>query len=195
VPGLYQTFDSWKSSELVTHASFLTSILRRAYATTKPVSRPKAHTGRTTTAARKAPTTSKTKAAKKPAAKKTTPKAIPKATPKATPKTKSISKPKAKPRIKPKPKSAKKAKAKPKTKRKVVTTAVKDKKSIKDLKVVALKPPHGTPSTAWMVFCAEAVKSNAGGGAFAPTIKEAAAEFKNLSPERLEVLFRSVVTD
>ncbi len=199
---LYNTFEPRKSFDYAPDDSFLTSIIRRAYATTKPVSRPKAHTGRTTTAARKAPTTSKTKAAKKPAVKKTSPKSIPqdgtKADPKTRSKAKTTAKPKAKPRIKPKPTSAKKAKAKPKSKLKALTKEerkeAKDKKVIKDLKVLALKPPHGTSSTAWTVFNSEVVKSHAGGGAFGQTIKESAAQFKNLSPERLEVPSKSHVT-
>lgn len=193
VVALHDTFDSRKPIGVALNDSFLSSIIRRTYATTtKPVSRPKAHTGRTTTAARKAPTTSKTKAAKKPAVKKTAPKAIPKDGPEAVPKTKpkarTTAKPTAKPRIKPKPKSAKKAKAKPKSKRKTLTQVEKDEKLHKDLKAAALKPPHGTPATAWTVFNAEAVKSNGVGGGFAQAIRESAAQFKNLSPERLEVL-------
>jgi len=197
---LYNTFDPRKSIGFANNDSLLTSIIR-TYATAKPVSRPKAHTGRTTTAARKAPTTSKTKAAKKPAVKKTAPKAIPKtkstAKPRATstakPRAKSTAKPKAKPRIKPKPTSAKKAKAKPKPKRQKLTPVEKRDNLIKELKKAALKPPHGTSSTAWTVFNGETVKSKsgelkAGRGAFAQTIKDAAAGFKNLSPERLEVL-------
>jgi hypothetical protein len=201
---LYNTLDLRKSIGFANNDSLLTSIIR-TYATAKPVSRPKAHTGRTTTAARKAPTTSKTKAAKKPAVKKTAPKAIPKtkstAKPRATltakPRAKSTAKPKAKPkakpRIKPKPTSAKKAKAKPKPKRQKLTPVEKRDNLIKELKKAALKPPHGTSSTAWTVFNGETVKSKsgelkAGRGAFAQTIKDAAAGFKNLSPERLEVL-------
>lgn len=151
----------------------------RTYAT-KPVSRPKAHTGRTTTAARKAPTTSKTKAAKKPAPKTTAPKAIPRA------------KPKAKPRIKAKPKRAKTAKAKPKPRtKKVLTEDQKKTATIRDLRAAALKAPTGSASTAWAVFSQERIKQTNSGGlaALGPAMKEASTAFKNLSPERLEVCF------
>lgn len=153
-----------------------TSIRRRNFATDRPVSRPKAHTGRTTTAAKKAPTTSATKAAKKPAVKKTSAKAIPK------------TKSKAKPRIKAKPNLAKKAKAKAKAKpkpKKPLTEAQKTKKVIADLKVTALTPPGRIPSTAWSVFTNENLKK--GSGSVATQMKDLAARWKNVSPEQLEV--------
>ncbi|KAL6717837.1 hypothetical protein ACLMJK_003922 [Lecanora helva] len=146
----------------------------RTYAT-KPVSRPKAHTGRTTAKPRKAPTTSKTKAAKKPAAKKTSPKAKPKA--KST----------AKPRSKPKRKAAKKTKAKPKPKRKVLTEAEKNARTIRDLKATALKPPTGVPGSAWQVLLTEKQRDKQSPErGFNERVKSASAEFKGLSPERLE---------
>jgi len=163
----------------------ITSLLNRSYAT-KPVSRPKAHTGRTTAASKRTPTTSATKAAKKPAPKKTTPKAKP------------TVKSKAKPRIKAKPKPKKKAKAKPKPKpkRKVLTDAQKtakaDKKkkeNIKKLRETALTPPHGTPASAWSVLLAETVKAPGGAaaGALGATSKAASTKFRQLTPEQLEV--------
>ena len=186
VPALYNVFQPQHDSNLKTRSSLITPVLRRTYAQ-RAVSRPKAHTGRTTTAASKAPTTSKTKAAKKPAPKKTTPKAVPKA------------KSKAKPRIKPKPKPAKKrakAKAKPKPKKsklkkpkKVLTDAQKSALIKKQLKATALSPPHGVASTTWQVFTSErmrpdndAVKINLGG-----LMKKASADYKELTPEQLEV--------
>lgn len=164
--------------------SLVTPLARRTYAQ-KPVSRPKAHTGRTTTAARKAPTTSKTKAAKEPAVKKTSPKAVPK------------TKSKAKPRIKPKPKP-RKAKAKPKLKRKVLSEKQKaaratqhSKDQIKALKEEALlSTPKGLPATAWTVFSSEKFKSSTDTGGrsnLGSTVKALAPEFKKFEPERLEV--------
>lgn len=185
VPALYNVFQSQHHFGLVIKSSLITPILRRTYAQ-RAVSRPKAHTGRTTTAARKAPTTSKTKAAKKPAPKKTTPKAVPKA------------KSKAKPRIKPKPKPAKKAKAKakPKTKpkpkpkkpKKVLTEVQKSALIKKQLKATALKPPHGVASSTWGVFLAEKLRADsaAAGANFGGVIKAAGVEYKQLTPEQLE---------
>lgn len=183
VPALYNVSQSQHFSDLVSKYRLGAPALSRAYAQ-RAVSRPKAHTGRTTTAARRAPTTSKTTAAKKPAPKKTTPKAVPKA------------KSKAKPRIKAKPKPAKKKKAKPKAKpkakkpKKVLTEAQKKALTLKKLKVIALKPPSGVAPTAWGVFFSEklkaisgiAVQRNLGG-----ISKEASAEYKQLTPERVEV--------
>ncbi|MCJ1459933.1 hypothetical protein MMC28_010312 [Mycoblastus sanguinarius] len=155
-------------------STFVTPLIYRTYAA-KPVSRPKAHTGRTTTAARKAPTTSKTKAAKKPVAQKTSPKARPKA--KST----------GKPRIKPKPRPGKKPTAKPKSKKKALTDTQKDALKIKELKVKALVPPHGSHTTAWGVFMAEHAKIPGNGGPkIASSSKVASGKFKELTPERLE---------
>ena len=186
VPALYNVFQSQQYSHFAFERHLGTLILRRTYAQ-RAVSRPKAHTGRTTTAARKAPTTSKTKAAKKPAPKKKTPKAVPKA------------KSKAKPRIKPKPKPAKKkkrAKAKPKPKpkvkkpKKVLTEAEKLALTKRKLKTTALKPPSGAPHTAWTVFLGEKAKATntAGGKGHAASVaKGASAEYKQLTPEQVEV--------
>ena len=177
VASLYSSFQFQNILDLGLSHDSLRLHSCRGYAT-KPVSRPKAHTGRTTSAARKAPTTSKTKAAKKPATKTKTPKAKPTATSKA------------KPRIKAKPKRAKKAKAKPKPKKKkVLTEAQKKAAAIKELKIAALKSPDGTPSTAWMVYSQERLRNNQTNGParLGSSMTEASAGFKNLSPEQLEV--------
>lgn len=180
VPALYNVFQSQNYSDFYI-SRLMNPALRRTYAQ-KAVSRPKAHTGRTTTAARKAPTTSSTKAAKKPAPKKTTPKAVPKA------------KSQAKPRIKPKPKPAKKkkakAKAKPKPKvkkpKKVLTEEQKIALTKKKLKETALKSPPGIPQSTWVVFVSEKLKGATGNNLGGLT-KAASAEYKKLTPERLEV--------
>ena len=182
VPALYNSSQSQQYTDPASISHLRTLILRRSYAQ-RAVSRPKAHTGRTTTAAKKAPTTSKTKAAKKPAPKKTTPKAVPKA------------KSKAKPRIKAKPKPAKKkkAKAKPKPKpkvkkpKKVLTAAQTLALTKKKLKATALTIPHGVQSTAWGVFSAEKVKALRGTGRLADIMKQASGEYKQLTPEQVEV--------
>lgn len=177
VPALYNVFQSQHYSDFALNPSLITPILRRTYAQ-RAVSRPKAHTGRTTTAARKAPTTSKTKAAKKPAPTKTTPKAVPKA------------KLKPKPRIKPKPKPAKKKKAKAKPKpKKVLTEAQKSALTKKQLKETALKPPRRGNSSTWNVFSAEKIRADkpATRDSFTEVVKEASAEYRQLTPELLEV--------
>ena len=183
VPALYNVFQSQNYSNLILKTTLITPILRRTYAQ-RAVSRPKAHTGRTTTAAKKALTTSKTKAAKKPAPKKTTPKAVPKA------------KSKAKPRIKTKPKPAKKkkAKAKPKPKakkpKKVLTEDQKTALTKKQLKATVLKPPTKIASTTWSVFLAEKVRGVDGASArntLGDLARAASAEYKKLTPEQVEV--------
>ena len=183
VPALYNVFQSQHYSNLVLQYRSNTPNFSRTYAQSAK-SRPKAHTGRTTTAARKAPTTSKTKAAKKPAPQKKTPKAVPKA------------KSKAKPRIKAKPKPAKKkkAKAKAKPKRKVkkpkLTEAQKAAALKKKLTATALKPPHGLAYTAWQVFAVQKMKATEGGISsknIGPVMKNASAEYKQLTPEQVEV--------
>lgn len=191
VPALYNVSQSQHFSDFVLKYRLGTPALSRAYAQ-RAVSRPKAHTGRTTTAARKAPTTSKTTATKKPAPKKTTPKAVPKAKSKAKPRIKA----KAKPRIKAKPKPAKKKKAKPKPKpkakkpKKVLTEAQKKALTLKKLKVTALKPPSAGAHTAWLVFVTEklnAVEGSTASRNLGGITKEASAEYKQLTPERVEV--------
>ena len=191
VPALYNVSQSQNYSGLVFKYRLSTPAFHRTYAQ-RAVSRPKGHTGRTTTAARKAPTTSKTKAAKTPAPKKTTPKAVPKA------------KSKAKPRIKPKPKPAKKrkakAKAKPKRKvkkpKKVLTEAQKSAQTKTQLKKTALKAPHALPFSAWTVFLAEKIRAaetmrvasaDARKGVFGDLVKEASADYKQFTPEQVEV--------
>ncbi|KAL9133851.1 MAG: hypothetical protein Q9175_004971 [Cornicularia normoerica] len=185
VPALYNVFQSQHYSNLVLKSSLVTPKLCRTYAQ-GAVSRPKAHTGRTTTAARKAPTTSKTKAAKKPAPKKTAPKAVPKA------------KSKAKPRITPKPKPAKKKKAlkakpKPKAKvkkpKKVLTEAQKSALTIKQLKATALKPPHEVAATTWGVYLSEQFKgadSATIGHNLGSLVKGASVGYRTLTPEQVE---------
>ena len=181
VPLVCSISQSFDNPDLFHYANSTKITPYRTYATT-PVSRPKAHTGRTT-AARKAPTTSRTKAAKKPAPKTKTAKQAPKAKSTAKPKT----------RAKPKRKPATKAKAKPKPRKQRALTDEQKKKAeekkkradINKLKAAALKPPQGISDTAWAVFMGEFFK--AGNGSLPTQSKDASAQFKNLDPERLEV--------
>lgn len=164
---------------------YLSPLRSQSYAD-QPVSRPKAHTGRTSATQRRAPTTSATKAAKKPAPKRTAPKAIPNA------------KSNAKPTLKPKPKPRKKAKAKPKPRRKVLTdkqktaqAAKQRREKVKDLKEKArLNAPKPLPSSAWVVFSVERTKAHVGGTngkKLTEVIKESAAQYRAMTPEQLEV--------
>ena len=170
VTAFYDAFQTRHLFGLARQSRLVIPIFRRAFAD-KPVSRPKAHTGRTTTAARKAPTTSKTKAAKKPA-----------------PRTKAAKgRPKAKPKAKPKPKPARKAKAKPKGKPKVLTAAQKEAATIRLLRAAALTPPKNLPATAWTVFAGDSVKDGGGSIGNRETMAKMSQEFRQFTPERLEV--------
>ena len=179
VPAFYSTGLLRQDANSKNGCSLIVPVIRRAYATERPVSRPKAHTGRTTTSPRKkaAP---KAAATKKPAAPKKPTKSKPK--PKARPKTKA------------------KAKPKPKPRRRVLTDqqkakriATKENLDIKKLKELALAPPTQLPSTAWLVVIQQTVKDgDAGKGLDARkrlggSAKAAAAKYKSLSPEELEV--------
>lgn len=148
-------------------------LIARCYATDKPVSRPKAHTGRPTS-------TRKPKDA-----------AVPKKATKTAAKTAKKPKTKAKSRIKPrsktKKKTKKKTKAKPKSKPKKKLTeqqkadvAAKKKRSdLKALKELAMQPPTLKPKSVWLVMLAE----KSGGS---PS-KNVSAEYHNLSTEDREV--------
>lgn len=162
--------------------------IERCYATSKPVSRPKAHTGRTTSTRKP-----KAAAAPKPAAKtKATTKKSTTAAKKSAPKKAAA-----------KPKTKSKAKAKPKRKRagrKGLTEAQKSKvvakKKVSDLKALketALKPPTGKPATAYLVYYVEKAQTKASTETIPTLAKTAGAEFKNLSTERREVSIHSLL--
>ncbi|KAL8728809.1 MAG: hypothetical protein Q9181_005213 [Wetmoreana brouardii] len=159
-----------------------TSIRHRAYAT-KAVSRPKAHTGRTTSAPRKkaaattneATTSAPAKPAKKSAAKKAKPK--------------SKSKPRTKAKSTKARKKSKKAKAAPtKKKRNAQTPEQKSRLAIKELKVKALTPPKKLPYTAFAVLLAEKTKEDrrpVGKGAESVT-KDCGTKYRSFTPEERE---------
>lgn len=162
----------------------LPSPIARCYATDRPVSRPKAHTGRSTST-RKPKAPAAPKKATKTAAKKVT---------------KTVKKPAAKKTVK-KPKAKTKTKAKPKTKkrvRKVLTekqkaeVVTKKKRSdLQALKELALKPPHSKPATAYLVFHQEHSKGQS--GLVSTLTKAAAMGYRNLSTERREVCIIEVI--
>ena len=162
----------------------------RNYATIQaPVSRPKAHTGRTPASKKKAvPTktvsvespalvkvTAKKPTPKKPATKKTTTKkATP--TPKTKPKVKAKTKSKAKKVVKKKPRTV--------SERQIKLRAAKTRHAnLVELKKTALETPKPLPDTAWTVLLVESQTGKSGG--FKP--KEYSAVYKNLSPEEREV--------
>ncbi|KAL8696398.1 MAG: hypothetical protein Q9201_007676 [Fulgogasparrea decipioides] len=159
-----------------------TSTRHRAYAT-NAVSRPKAHTGRITSAPRKkvaataseATTSGPAKAGKKPVAKKA--------------KSKSKSKPRTKAKSTKARKKSKKAKAAPaKKKRKAQTPEQKSRLAIKELKVKALTPPKKLPYTAFTVLLAEKTKEErrpVGKGGESVT-KECSTKYRSFTPEERE---------
>ena len=163
---------------------------RRNYAT-RPASRPKAHTGRTTSSPRKkkssatvAPDSGSTKTV---AVKTRKPKATTGA--KAKPKAKTKAKPKAKPKAKTKAKAKAKPARKVKTAKKELTEEQLAKvektaqsRKIRELKKVALRTPKLLPATAYIVVASELAK-----GTHALEGKAAAEKYRNLVPEELEV--------
>lgn len=167
----------------------ITPISYRTYAD-RPVSRPKAHTGRTTATRRKKATTvvTGTKAAEKSssdASKKVT---VKKAKTKAKPKPKSKSKAstgkrsKAKSKPKPKPKVKKVLTEKQKD----LLTLKKEREKIKELKTAALTPPKRTYLSPWIILVSEKSKGrkdppNTG------NMQSLAQEYRALSPEGVEV--------
>lgn len=168
----------------------------------KPVSRPKAHTGRTTSSPRtkKPKTVTKTTegspdtAVKKVAEPRAKASPKPKATKKPKVKKPKVKKPKARKPAAKKP-AAKKPKVKPAPKRKVKKPLTEEQKSaaaakakkehIKELKNTALKPPKGLVTTAYQLVLAEHVR--AGAPDISTNSKIAAEKYKNLTPEEREV--------
>ena len=162
--------------------SSIPSYRRYETTTTKAVSRPKAHTGRTTS-------TTKKSTAKKPATtkvKETTTVKKTAAKPKA--KSKSKTEPKTKSKAKSKAKKPVKRNVKRKTKKSPTEKEAKNKK-IRELKVKALKLPKQQPATSWLVYWINYIKENKkpDGLAIGGLAKEASAKFKNIIPEEREV--------
>jgi len=165
----------------------------RQYAT-EHVSRPKAHTGRTTS-------TRKPRATAKPAGStsvsseagpsttkpRTRGKAI--AKPKSTTKAKSKAKSKAKPKAtKAKPKPKRKTRKPLTDRQKTAAAARKAREETKALKEKALTAPKGLPSTAYQVLLVEKSRGTRGLVGGAPAMaKEASAQYKSLSVEQREV--------
>lgn len=179
--------------------AFYTSLTYRHYAT-NAVSRPKAHTGRTTTAPRKKASTTKAPTAgtsgtpKKPAAEKAAAKNPQAKTSKAkTSKAKTTeAKPKKKSKGRTRAKSTKARKKPAKAKKRPLTPKQVDEKvkrkqrqTLKGLKEKALTPPKGLPQTAYLVLVVE--RSTQPGATVANTSKETGRIYGALSPEEREV--------
>lgn len=87
-----------------------------------------------------------------------------------------------------KKKAAAKPKPKAKPKKKVLTDEQKQKAELKALKATALTPPKGKPATAWTVLLSEMMKKGSvPPGGTTSVAKEAAARYKSLTAEELEV--------
>lgn len=144
----------------------------------KPVSRPKAHTGRTTSSPRKKKPKAVTEIAEgssEPTANK-----IAKPRAKSSPKSKAAKKPKAKP-------APKRKEKKPLTEGQKSAATTKAKRThIQELKKIVLTPPKKLPATAYQVIQAEVAKE---GKTTVPIIARTSSEkYKNLIPEELEVI-------
>ncbi|KAL8681175.1 MAG: hypothetical protein Q9186_002707 [Xanthomendoza sp. 1 TL-2023] len=167
---------------------------------TDAVSRPKAHTGRTTGAPRKKASTAKTSTAKtstaKPTAKTTATDPAAATEESAAKKTKAKAKPKSKPKSKRRTrakstkarKKSKKAKAKPaKKKKKVVTPEEKERIILKELKLNALKIPKMAPASAFSVLLAERAKEmKVAVGAGRSPATESSSMYRAFTPEERE---------
>lgn len=168
--------------------AFQTPPLYRSYAT-DAVSRPKAHTGRTTTAPRKKTSTAKTTppatgvetgaAPSKPAAKKTKPKAKSKPKPKSKPRTKAKS-------TKARKKSPK-TKAKPAKKKKTLKPEEKERLVVKELKAKALSPPKRVANSAFAVLLAEKQREARTFESSGSVAKECSKMYRSFTPEQREV--------
>ena len=154
--------------------------IERCYATSKPVSRPKAHTGRTTSTRKP-----KAAAAPKPAIKTRAPAKKSTTTAKKPATKKAVRRPKRRTKAKAKPKPKKKVKKVLTEKQKAGVIAKKKRSDLKALKEIALTVPAGKPATAWIVFFTEHVKQKT--DTIPKTAQTASAEYKNLSTERREV--------
>ncbi len=184
--------------------TFYTSLPYRLYAT-NAVSRPKAHTGRTTSAPRKkasttkAPTEGTPGRPKKPAAEKAAakdPKAKTSKAKQSNAKTTKAKPKKSKARTRAKSTKARKKSAKAKKptkakKRQLTPKQAEEKakrkqrQTLKDIKEKALTPPKGLPQTAFLVLFLERTRKP--GDTITDASKETSRIYKALSPEEREV--------
>lgn len=178
---------------------FSTPISCRNYAD-RPISRPKAHTGRTTKSPRRKATVkstgakvikAKSKAEAVPKAKtkaKAKPKAKLKAKPKAKPKSKSKAKSKAKPKAKPKKISKSEIRGRPRLTEKQLEArkATNTRLRIVELKAKALLTrPKLLPASAFAVILVEECKGNS---SIQHGARNASVRYRAITPEQLEVI-------
>ena len=163
--------------------------IERCYATSKPVSRPKAHTGRTTSTRKP-----KAAAAPKPAAETiATAKKSTTATKKSAPK-KAVAKPKTKSKVKAKPKPKKAGRKALTEAQKSKVVAKKKESDLKALKEIALKPPTLKPASAYLVYYTEKAQTRSGPETIpvSTLAKAAGAEYRSFSVERREVSIHGI---
>ncbi|MCJ1461660.1 hypothetical protein MMC07_000257 [Pseudocyphellaria aurata] len=192
VPAPSSTFLGRCTSGLRDHGSYITPISRRNYAD-KPVSRPKAHTGRTAAApSKKAATTTEvtvkttsTRGKKSPTKSKRKPKSKTKA--------KTASRTRAKAKRKPRTRTrkilteAQKEKlAAAKAKRKERLAAQKSKQKIAELKAAALEPPKPAPSSVYLLVHIETSREMGPGANVGERARRTSTRYHGLSPERRE---------
>ncbi len=167
---------------------FSTPISCRNYAD-RPVSRPKAHTGRTTKSPRRKATVkstvikAKSKAEAVPKAKTKA-----KAKPKAKPKSKSKAKSKAKPKAKPKKISKSEIRGRPRLTEKQLEArkATNTRLRIVELKAKALlNRPKLLPASAFAVILVEECKGNS---SIQHGARNASVRYRAITPEQLEVI-------
>lgn len=174
----------------------LTPISCRNYAD-RPISRPKAHTGRTTTSSRRKATVKSTGV--------TGPKKVIKAKSEAKPVPKAKTKAKAKPKAKLKAKSKAKSKSKPKVKpkKKISRSQIRGRPRLTEkqlearkatntrLRIVELKAkalltrPKILPASAFGVILVEECKGNS---SIQQGARNASVRYKAITPEQLEVI-------
>ena len=90
-------------------------------------------------------------------------------------------------------KVAKKPKRKP-VKKVILTEAQKEKVEVKKLKLTALTPPKGLPKTAWTILLQEMIPKGTN-ASIATLSKEAAAKYKTLTAEELEVRIQCLILE
>lgn len=206
VPSPFSAFLGHFTSGSGDHGSDITPIGRRNYAG-RPVSRPKAHTGKTTAApSKKAATTTEitvkttsTRGKKSP----TKPKPKPETKAKTASRTKAKAKPKRRTRTKKilteaqKEKlAARKAKreaklAATKAKRKEKLAAQKSRQEIADFKAAALEPPKAAVSNVYLLVNMETSKELGPGAKIEERARAASTRYHGLTPEGREVILHA----
>ena len=167
---------------------FLTPLCRRTFAD-QPVSRPKAHTGRTTRAPRKKPAARTETSAAGPSTRKkaaSAGKAKTRSDATVTAEPRALAR-KRKSRAKPKRKTKSRSRRRLTEKGKLRRAKQKKTAGIKELKERALSPPAKLPQHAWHVFFREQFTKGDGGLNLGDFMKDLSAKYQALSPAQREV--------